>query len=186
MDKKIIPNSTQVHNAIFDILMSYLTEAELKCYLYVVRRTFGFHKKKDRISLGQFVKGLRDKDGRVVDLGTGLSRQAVVDALSALSEAGFIKKKTTIKGVEYSIDLDVDIAKALEKLLTYREKIKLAKKEKPKQKALIKINKKYKKKTKQAGADVVRVWDKLTLSPEKIEQIKAKLNEFRSSFGRVD
>jgi hypothetical protein len=40
------PNYTQVPDVILDELMANLTGAELKVLLYIVRRTFGFQKKR--------------------------------------------------------------------------------------------------------------------------------------------
>ena len=65
--KSLIPNSTQVPNVILDLFIPRLPEGEARCSLYICRRTFGFHKKRDRISLSQFVDGIRDKEGKVLD-----------------------------------------------------------------------------------------------------------------------
>ena len=51
---KLIPNSTQIPNVILDKIIPGIPNAEAKCLLYICRRTYGFHKEKDRISLTQF------------------------------------------------------------------------------------------------------------------------------------
>ena len=71
------PYYTQVPDEIFDILLPYLGEAELKVLLYVCRRTFGFKKGSDRISKSQLENGITKKDGTKLDGGTGLSRRSV-------------------------------------------------------------------------------------------------------------
>lgn len=71
--------------------MAELSGAELKVLLYVVRRTFGFQKMSDAISLSQIVSGITTRDGRVLDKGTGLSRRAVVAALRELEERGLVR-----------------------------------------------------------------------------------------------
>ena len=81
------PNYTQTPNVFYDEIMSDLGYAELKCILYIFRRTFGFHKQSDKISLTQFEKGIEG-----LDKGTGLGRKAIVEALKSLEQKGYIKK----------------------------------------------------------------------------------------------
>ena len=92
-----VPNYTQTPNEIFDKFLSKLSHAELKVLLYIVRRTFGFHKeyKGDAISLSQICKGIIKKDKetgeiKVLDEGTGLSKKSVLSAIKSLEEKGHI------------------------------------------------------------------------------------------------
>jgi hypothetical protein len=78
------PNTTQIPNQVFDSLMPYLSGGELKVLLYICRRTFGFRKESDSISLTQIAHGITTKAGRVLDQGTGLSKRQVQRALRAL------------------------------------------------------------------------------------------------------
>jgi hypothetical protein len=78
------PNTTQIPNEVFDTLMPHLSGGELKVLLYICRRTFGFRKDSDSISLSQISKGITTKAGRVLDQGTGLSKRQVQRALRAL------------------------------------------------------------------------------------------------------
>src|SRR4051794_21031853 len=66
------PNGTIVPDDVFDVLTPKLTEAELRVLLYVVRRTFGFKKDRDSISISQMVSGMKKRDGTVLDAGTGM------------------------------------------------------------------------------------------------------------------
>jgi Bacteriophage replication protein O len=84
------PTTTPVPDAVFDELMPRLTEAELKVLLYIVRRTFGFRKESDAISLNQLVNGIETRDGRILDSGTGMSRSSVIRGTSGLVEKGVI------------------------------------------------------------------------------------------------
>lgn len=84
------PNTTQVPDAFFDVVAPQLTEAELRVSLYIIRRTFGFKKDSDTISLRQMVDGITTKDGRVLDRGTGLKKSAVANALNGLERKGVI------------------------------------------------------------------------------------------------
>jgi hypothetical protein len=84
------PSYTQTPDEIFDWIMAYLKGAELKVLLYIVRRTFGFKKAADAISLEQLCNGIVRRDGRRLDLGTGLKRQTVLAALRSLREKNLI------------------------------------------------------------------------------------------------
>lgn len=65
------PNYTPVPDDVFDLIAPQLTEAELRVLLYIVRRTFGFKKDSDAISLNQMIHGIKTRGGRVLDQGTG-------------------------------------------------------------------------------------------------------------------
>lgn len=83
-------NSTPIPDEFFDILAVQLSEAELRVLLYIMRRTFGFKKKADAISLSQLTNGIRKRDGSVLDYGTGLSKPSVLKAVSGLQSKGII------------------------------------------------------------------------------------------------
>ncbi len=95
------PNYTQVPDQLFDHLLPDLSEAELKVLLYIVRRTFGFKKDSDKISLRQLSSGIVSRDGRVLDHGTGLSKSGVTKALLSLRKRGILirtKNSDSIRG----------------------------------------------------------------------------------------
>src|SRR5579875_417327 len=86
------PTPTPVPDEILDVWMLELGEAEIKVLFYIVRRTLGFRKEADPISLSQFMHGIVTRDGRVLDRGCGIrSRRHVVRALTALEEKGLIR-----------------------------------------------------------------------------------------------
>src|SRR5918998_5213978 len=85
------PNTTQIPNEVFDTLMSKLSGGELKVLLYICRRTFGFRKESDSISLTQIAYGITTRAGRILDRGTGLSKRHVVTALKTLEKRNIIK-----------------------------------------------------------------------------------------------
>lgn len=94
-------NTTPVPDVLFDELLPTLKEAELKALLYIIRRTLGFKKSTDAISLTQFQKGITTKDGRVLDKGCGVKdRTTLVKALASLVTKGCIEciKTKTSKG----------------------------------------------------------------------------------------
>lgn len=90
-----MPAFTQIPNRILDELMPLLSGAELRVLLYTARRTFGFHRQYARIPINQYVEGLVLKGGERMDAGTGLSRRAVIDALTGLERAGYIVGRRT-------------------------------------------------------------------------------------------
>jgi hypothetical protein len=97
------PNCTLVPDEFFDVVAPNLTEGELRVLLYIIRRTFGFKKDSDAISLRQMVEGIRTKDGRVLDQGTGLSKPSVVRAVKGLIEKEIIvatRRSSVEKGDE--------------------------------------------------------------------------------------
>ena len=73
-----IVNSFQLPNSVIDELLADLTGAELKCYLLVVRKTKGWNKEIDSISIGQFMEV------------TGLSNRSVITACDSLVEKGLL------------------------------------------------------------------------------------------------
>src|SRR3954468_1984214 len=87
------PNTTPVPDVVFDELLLRLDNNELRVLLYIVRRTYGFKKDTDNISLSQMVSGLRRRDGAVLDYGTGLSKASVIRGIKGLVEKGIIVSK---------------------------------------------------------------------------------------------
>ena len=97
------PTTTPVPDELFDQLLHTLSGAELKVTLYIIRRTFGFKKDKDDISLSQMVNGIVTRDGAVLDHGTGLTKETVTKAIKSLEERGVIirnKRQSAEKGYE--------------------------------------------------------------------------------------
>ena len=77
---KFIPNAFQIPNSVIDELLAKLTCAELKCYLFVVRKTKGWNKESDSISISQFMEV------------TGLSNRSVITACESLVEMGLLER----------------------------------------------------------------------------------------------
>jgi hypothetical protein len=94
------PTTTPTPDEIFDFWLPDMSEAELKIILYIVRRTFGFKKDADAISLNQICNGITTKDGRVLDRGTGLCRSSAYKAVQSLEAQGLIsvERSQTHKG----------------------------------------------------------------------------------------
>ena len=84
------PNYTPVPDELFDDLLVDLSGAELKLLLYIIRRTFGFKRASDNISLSQMLNGLSSNDGRPLDRGVGLSKKPLLSALRTLAERRII------------------------------------------------------------------------------------------------
>lgn len=95
------PGTTPVPDIVFDELLRKLTGNELKALLYIIRRTFGFGKNADAISLSQFRKGIVTQEGKVLDYGCGIEHnRTLLVALKGLEEKGCIvsEKRTTKAG----------------------------------------------------------------------------------------
>jgi hypothetical protein len=87
------PNGTIVPDEFFDVLAPQLTEPELRCLIYLIRRTFGFKKQSDDISLKQLVEGIVTHEGKVLDHGTGMAKSSVAAGLKGLAAKGVIVAK---------------------------------------------------------------------------------------------
>ena len=87
------PTTTPIPDQLFDELMPTLNGAELKVLLYICRRTFGFKKQGDAISLSQLVSGITTREGRVLDGGTGLGKSSVARALNSLETKNIIVRQ---------------------------------------------------------------------------------------------
>ena len=75
---------TAISNEILEKLLQLpLNSSELRIFLTVIRKTYGYQKKEDRISLSQFEKY------------TGLSRPTVVESLKRLVKYTLLVKCTT-------------------------------------------------------------------------------------------
>ena len=84
------PNYTMVPDELFDQLLPVLSGSELKVLLYIIRRTFGFKRESDTISLSQMLNGIITRDGRVLDRGAGVSKPPLLQALRSLQEKSII------------------------------------------------------------------------------------------------
>ena len=154
-EKKLIPNSTQIPNVLLDFVIPQISEAEGKCLLYICRRTYGFHKERDRISFNQFIKGIKNKDGEQLDYGSGLARASVSEALKNLVGSGLVKTIPTSKGNYYEINLELPVDKSInevvQKVNWFRKQTKTGKASRPKQVHLPNLQKKGNKGNKEYG-----------------------------------
>lgn len=87
------PNYSPIPDDYIDFAMAALKGAEFKVLMYIARRTFGFKRQSDRISLTQICAGITRKDGTVIERGTGLSRQGAVSAIRSLIDQGYIREE---------------------------------------------------------------------------------------------
>lgn len=94
--QKIIPNFFQCPNVIVDELIQRLNGSELKCYLVIIRKTTGWRKAQDRISISQFIQL------------TGLSNRSVIDACAKLESVGLVEVKRADNGEKTYSLVDVD------------------------------------------------------------------------------
>ncbi len=88
----LLPNTTQVPNVILDRWLAVMSGAKVKVVLYVARRTYGFGRTSDRISVRQMVDGIVKRDGTRLDYGTGLGRSTVIATVDELVREGVLIK----------------------------------------------------------------------------------------------
>lgn len=87
-------NTTPVPDVLFDELLTVLSGTQLKVLLYVIRRTLGFKKSSDGISLSQFTNGITTRDGKVLDKGCGINKRSTVSKiLRELIEMGCLESE---------------------------------------------------------------------------------------------
>jgi Bacteriophage replication protein O len=100
------PTYTMVQDELFDELLPDLSGAELKVLLFVVRRTFGFKRDDDAISLAQMLRGITTREGRVLHRGVGLSKPTLLEALRSLRAKGVLRaerRRSAAKGNEPTV-----------------------------------------------------------------------------------
>lgn len=71
--------------------LTVLSHPELKCALFICRRTWGYRKEWDAISWEQFEFGVVDKSGKHLDYGTGLSESTCRRTIASLESRGLIE-----------------------------------------------------------------------------------------------
>lgn len=92
-----ISRYTTFPNDVLDYVMPICSGAEWKIVCAIVRRTLGWNKTTDRISISQLIKD------------TGLSRQTVVDATASAVETGYILKTPRGNSFEYTLNKDFEL-----------------------------------------------------------------------------
>jgi hypothetical protein len=84
------PNTTPIPDEVFDELLADLSGAEVKVLLYICRRTFGWKKASDNISLSQMLHGITRRDGTQLDRGVGLSKPTLLRTIKSLTAKSII------------------------------------------------------------------------------------------------
>jgi phage replication O-like protein O len=94
------PNHTQTPNSFYDELLPQITSlCELKVTLAIIRKTFGWRKHEDQLSVSQ------------LETLTGLSRKGVQDGLTLALKRGSIVRREQGQKFFYSLKLCNDIAR---------------------------------------------------------------------------
>mgnify|MGYP003427301314 FL=1 len=97
MSKSEKNNYTQLPNVILDEYLPLMGIAELKVVMFVARKTFGWQKEDDKISLSQ------------MEDATGLSRQGVIDGVNSAIERGVLSRFQVGQGFLYRLNIDENI-----------------------------------------------------------------------------
>ncbi|MDQ9009011.1 replication protein [Acinetobacter gerneri] len=95
---KFVPNSFQVPNAFVDEVLNKISDAACKLYLVICRKTRGWNKEMDSISLTQFEEV------------TGKTRPTVIKCLRELIKVGLVVElKSTFHGNTYKLGDETSI-----------------------------------------------------------------------------
>ena len=100
------PNYTQIPNVYFDEIMSTLNGSENLVFLAIMRKTFGWRKKKDRISYSQIMKM------------TGIAKSTTATTIKSLEEKGLIISEKHGQSVTYYVNVE---AKTVPKIVPVRK-----------------------------------------------------------------
>jgi hypothetical protein len=85
---------SNIPNILFDLMRGILKRNEYDVFMYIVRRTLGFHKLSDAISLSQFQSGIVKQDGQRLDYGCGIkSTDTILRAVRELERLGFVTRQ---------------------------------------------------------------------------------------------
>ena len=80
MNNNYVPNTSPIPNILFDYWMHILSPAEFKVLMCIARKTYGWHKNYDRISISQIEKM------------TNLSRKGITKNIECLIAHGLVNK----------------------------------------------------------------------------------------------
>lgn len=106
-DVQIENGYIKIANELFEAFARIRISGEARQVLdVIIRKTYGYSKKEDRISLSQFC------------LATGMSKIGVCKALNKLQEMNLITKKGNDLGIIYKLNKDFDNWKPLPKKVT--------------------------------------------------------------------
>lgn len=109
---KIEDGYTKIANEIMDALCRYRIPGEQRqCLDFILRKTYGFNKKEDRISNGQFCKA------------TGLKKPSVCRALKGLIDKNIVSKKVNNYIPSYCFNKHYKKWKVLAKKITVSKKV---------------------------------------------------------------
>jgi phage replication O-like protein O len=102
-EKPLVPNFTLIPNVVLEKLMPRLSKAALKVLLAVARKTYGFHKDRDAISLTQLQRL------------TGLGRAGVVRGITELGSLMIVTKGANRDCNEYELNIEFSTAELVSK-----------------------------------------------------------------------
>lgn len=93
-EELLLPNSTQIPDTMLDLWMGlFRGEAPFKILMYIARRTFGFRKTSDNLSIPQICTGIVTEEGKRLDWGTQLGRRTVEVTLADLVARGIVRRR---------------------------------------------------------------------------------------------
>lgn len=106
---------------ISELLCEISTLAELKVTLFIARLTCGHPARFSRISINDFINGIKDEDGNIISKGVGLARQHVIRGIRLAEKRGTILVYSTgpkgkqVKWYFWNTEENRKLVQALEK-----------------------------------------------------------------------
>ena len=157
------PNYTQIPNVYFDSIMQKLNGSENLVFLAIMRKTFGWRKKKDRISYSQIMEM------------TGLAKSTTAAALKSLEMMGYISSEKTGQSFSYYVNIEDETVPKIEHTKEKGLNKDLKKGENENQFMIFYQN--YPKKTNKT--DARKTFNKLIKSGVNLETILSKLTIYK-------
>ena len=102
---QFIANSFQVPNAVVDELMAQMSANALRCYLIIIRKTTGWGKTSDKISISQFIGYSGAKDNRTIY--TALTELANLGLINAIKNNGKMTEFSLIQNTPEPVTKNV-------------------------------------------------------------------------------
>lgn len=94
------PTTTPVPDQLFDELLYHLSPTEIVVLLYIIRRTYGFKKQSDNISLNQMVNGITTKEGRCLTVELDLAKPRLLAPSTALRKRASLRASADVVRIE--------------------------------------------------------------------------------------
>lgn len=87
-------NYSKLPHSFIEQLPRFKSASEIKVVLYILRHTWGFQDTEKRITLDEFERGRKMRDGKRMDGGVGMARGSIRLGLKQAEAHGFIRRES--------------------------------------------------------------------------------------------